>query len=145
MTARTTPHLDRNGLEVLGADECLELLASEPVGRLAFHLEGGPTVLPVTHVVTHGGVAFRTASGSKLDTAIMGRPVAFEVDAFDRARRTGWSVVVRGVATLVDDPEVEAELDERGLEVWAAHVEHGAWVLVRAEEISGRRLIMTAG
>jgi uncharacterized protein len=143
--ATTTPHLDRHGLEVLGPDECLELLASEPVGRLAFNLDGGPTILPVTHVVTHGGVAFRTASGSKLDTAIMGRPVAFEVDAYDRDRRTGWSVVVRGLATLVDDPEVEEQLDERGLNVWAAHVEHGAWVLVRAEEISGRRLVMTAG
>lgn len=145
MTAATRPHLDRHGLEVLGPDECLELLASEPIGRLAFHLEGGPTILPVTHLVSHGGIAFRTAAGSKLDTAIMGRPVAFEVDAYDRDRRTGWSVVVRGLADLVDDPEVEAELDERGLQVWAAHVEHGAWVLVRAEEISGRRLVMQAG
>ena len=136
----TTTHLDRNGLEVLGPDECLRLLASEPVGRLAFVLDGGPTILPVTYVVSHGGVAFRTASGSKLDTALMGRPVAFEVDGFDRDRRTGWSVVLRGVAEFVDDPDRIDELDERDLHPWSAHAEDGAWVLVRADEISGRRL-----
>ncbi len=136
----TTTHLDRNGLEVLGPDECLALLRSEPVGRLAYLHEGGPTILPVTFVVSHGGVAFRTAAGSKLDTALMGRPVAFEVDGIDRDRRTGWSVVLRGIAEYVEDPDRLAELDERDLHPWSAHAEDGAWVLVRAEEISGRRL-----
>ncbi len=136
----TTPHLDRNGLEVLGPDECLRLLGSEPVGRLAFVAKGGPTILPVTYVVSHGGVAFRTAAGSKLDVALMGRPVAFEVDGIDRDRRTGWSVVLRGVAEFVEDPDRIAELDERDLHPWSAHAEHGAWVHVRADEISGRRL-----
>lgn len=136
-----TPHLDRNGLEVLGPDECLELLASQPVGRLAFLHEGGPMILPVTYVVSHGGVAFRTAAGSKLDTAIMGRPVAFEVDGLDMDRRLGWSVVVQGVVEVVDDPEREAELEDRDLQPWSDHVADGAWVLLRAEEISGRRIL----
>jgi nitroimidazol reductase NimA-like FMN-containing flavoprotein (pyridoxamine 5'-phosphate oxidase superfamily) len=136
----TTSHLDRNGLEVLGASECLDLLASEPIGRLGFVSEGGPVILPVTYVVTHGGVAFRTAAGSKLDTAIMGRPVAFEVDGRDDERRIGWSVLVRGVAQLVEDADRIAELETRDLHPWSAHAEHGAWILVLAEEISGRRL-----
>lgn len=139
MTA-TTPHLDRNGLEVLGPGECLDLLAAAPVGRIAFVHDGAPTILPVTHVVTHGGVAFRSAPGSKLDHAIMGRPVAFEVDGLDVERRTGWSVVLRGVADMVDDAELEAELDQRELEPWSAHVAEGTWVLLRADELSGRRL-----
>ena len=136
----TTSHLDRNGLEVLGPDECLDLLRSEPVGRLAFVHDGSPDVLPVTYVVSHGGVAFRTAAGSKLDTALMGRPVAFEVDGFDRERRAGWSVVLKGVAEFVEDPDRIAELDERDLQPWSPHAEDGAWVVVRADEISGRRL-----
>lgn len=136
----TTTHLDRNGLEVLGPDECLDLLGSVPVGRLAYLHEGGPTILPITFVVSHGGVAFRTAAGSKLDTALMGRPVAFEVDGIDADRRTGWSVVLRGVAEYVEDPDRIAELEERDLRPWSAHVEDGAWVVVRADEVSGRRL-----
>lgn len=138
--ATTTTPLDRNGLEVLGPDECLDLLASQPVGRVAFVHQGGPTILPVTFVVAAGGVAFRTSSGSKLDTALMGRPVAFEVDGIDVGHRTGWSVVVRGVAEMVDDRHRIAELDRRGLHPWSPHLADGNWVLVRAEEISGRRL-----
>lgn len=137
----STTHLDRNGLEVLGPDECLALLAATPVGRVAFTHAGSPMVVPVTHVVSHGGIAFRSAPGSKLDHAIMGRPVAFEVDGVDPEQRVGWSVLVTGVAELVDDPGIEAELDTRGLQPWAGHVADGPWVLVRAEEISGRRIV----
>lgn len=142
---RTDIPLDRNGLEVLGADDCLELLASRPVGRLAFVDHGEPNILPVTYAVTHGGIAFRTTSGSKFDVAIMGRPVAFEVDGLDPHHRTGWSVVVRGVAELVDDDVRVAELEQRDLQPWSAHAADGAWVLVRAEEISGRRLVTQDG
>lgn len=138
--SQPTPNLDRHGLEVLGADECLELLASQPVGRLAFLHEGGPMILPVNFVPSHGGVAFRTADGSKLDVAIMGRPVAFEVDGFDAEGRTGWSVLVQGVAELVEDDERVAELEARDLHTWSAQAVDGSWAHVRAEEISGRRI-----
>lgn len=137
---RTDLPLDRNGLEVLGPAECLELLASRPVGRLAFVHDGGPMILPITYVMTHGGIAFRTTAGSKFDVAIMGRPVAFEVDGLDVARRTGWSVVVQGIAELVDDADRVAELEQRDLQPWSAHAVAGSWILVHAEEISGRRL-----
>lgn len=140
MTRSTSPSLDRHGLEVLSADECLDLLGSQPVGRLAFLREGGLMILPVNHVLSHGGVAFRTADGSKLDVGMMGRPVAFEVDGYDEHGLTGWSVVVRGVAELVDDDQRVAELDRRGLHTWSAHAVDGSWVRVRAEEISGRRI-----
>lgn len=141
--SQSTPNLDRHGLEVLGADECLQLLGSQPVGRLAFLHEGGPMILPVNFVPSHGGVAFRTADGSKLDVAIMGRPVAFEVDGFDAEGRTGWSVVVQGVAELVEDEERVAELERRDLHTWSAHAVEGSWTHVRAEEISGRRVTAT--
>lgn len=140
MTPTTIPSLDRHGLEVLGADECLELLRGQPVGRLAFLHEGGPMILPVNFVPSQGGVAFRTADGSKLDVAIMGRPVAFEVDGYDAELRTGWSVLLRGVAELVDDPERAAGLERRHLDTWSVQAHAGSWVHVRVEEISGRRI-----
>lgn len=140
MAATSTTPRDRHGLEVLGADECLELLGSQPVGRLAFLHEGGPMILPVNHVMAAGGVAFRAADGSKLDTAIMGRPVAFEVDGFDPEGRTGWSVVVQGVAELVEDEDRIAELERRHLHTWSDHAATGSWAQVRGEEISGRRI-----
>ena len=52
-------------------------------------------------------VIFRTDAGSKLDAAVRGDRLAFEIDGFDALEQTGWSVLVRGAAELVTD---EAEL-----------------------------------
>ena len=72
-----------------------------------------PFVVPVNYVLSCDTVLFRTHPGTKLD-ALRRRPVAFQVDSIDEARRTGWSVLVQGIAheasphDLVDadaDPE----------------------------------------
>ena len=65
---------------------------------MAFIEAGEPMVLPVNHTVVGRRVVFRTFRGSLLHEALMKEPVAFQVDAFDPERRTGWSVVVRGIA-----------------------------------------------
>lgn len=132
---------DRNGLEVLGLDECMDLLAMVPVGRVAFIAEGAPLIVPVNHAVWHGGVAFRSAPGSKLDAAIMERYVAFEVDGLDREQRVGWSVVVQGVAETIDDPGDVNALDALGMQPWSPHVSNGRWVRIRPDVVSGRRVI----
>jgi len=130
---------DRHGLEVLGLQDCLDLLASRPYGRLAYLDAGGPSIVPVNHVVDGSTVVIRSLDGGKLGAAIFERPVAFELDDLDPATRTGWSVVVRGRAEVVDDAEagrLAADLDS-----WA--VQPGArttWVRIVADEVSGRRL-----
>jgi nitroimidazol reductase NimA-like FMN-containing flavoprotein (pyridoxamine 5'-phosphate oxidase superfamily) len=114
------------------------LLASVPVGRVAFVEAGEPIVLPVNHTVVGHRVAFRTTQGALLHEALMDRSVAFEVDDFVPERRAGWSVLVRGRATLADD---EAELDGLVLDAWADSVERNDWVVILADEISGRRIV----
>ena len=94
---------DHAGLVVLSFDECLELMASSGVGRLAFLADGEIEVLPVNYTIDGARVAFRTATGTKLDAAIEQAVVAFEVDAFDPSERTGWSVVIKGRAEVVSD------------------------------------------
>jgi nitroimidazol reductase NimA-like FMN-containing flavoprotein (pyridoxamine 5'-phosphate oxidase superfamily) len=135
-----TPLTDRLDLEVLSADTCWELLASTPVGRVALLDAGEPAVFPVTYAVVARWIVFRSQPGTKLEAAAMGKPVAFEVDSWDATERTGWSVLVRGVAHLVDDETELAHLDGLGLEPWAAAVADGTWVRIRPEEVSGRRL-----
>ena len=130
--------LDHQGLEVIPPEECWQLLADAPVGRVAFNEAGEPTVLPVNHAVVGHRVVFRTLRGSLLHEALMAEPVAFQVDSFDVIERTGWSVLVRGVADLADDPE---ELEKLELHPWADSVEREDWVQIRAEEISGRRIV----
>lgn len=130
--------LDHQGLEVIAPEECWQLLADSPVGRVAFNEAGEPMVLPVNHAVVGHRIVFRTLRGSLLHEALMAEPVAFQVDSFDALERTGWSVLVRGVADLAEDPE---ELEKLELHPWADSVEREDWVQIRAEEISGRRIV----
>ena len=92
----TSLSLDHSGLGVLSQEECLRRIRTARVGRVAFVENGEPVILPVNHGLDGDSVIFRTAPGSKLTAAEDEVPVAFEVDAFDADRRTGWSVVIRG-------------------------------------------------
>ena len=132
------PNVDHKGLEVLDADECWELLASTPVGRVGFVQAGEPMVLPVNHAVVGRRVVFRTRPGSLLHEALMREPVAFQVDDFDRVTRSGWSVLVRGVADHAEDPDT---LWATELDAWADSVERDDWVEIRADEVTGRRIV----
>ena len=131
-------NLDHQGLEILSPRECLELTASTPVGRIAFVQAGEPMVFPVNHGVKEGHIYFRTSRGALLHEALMGQPVAFEVDGFDMESRTGWSVLVRGQARVVDDP---SETEGLGIEVWPDAVEREDWVTLMSEEMTGRRIV----
>ena len=133
--------VDRHGLEVLPLAQCLALLRSRPLGRLAYVDAGSPVIVPVNYLVDGHHLVLRTRAGGKLDTAIMGGPVAFQVDDHDPARGTGWSVLVQGRAEVVDDEaEITRYADE--LDSWAVpdDAPDVAWVRIVADEISGRRL-----
>lgn len=133
--------LDPQALEVLDREECRDLLAAVPVGRIAFcRGDGVPTVLPVNHLVDSWTVAFRTTFGSKLSAALLERPVAFEVDGYDERDRTGWSVLARGPAEHVTDGSIVRRLETLELDVWPAGVERSRWVRVQMDELTGRRI-----
>lgn len=140
MSDMSAPATDRNGLEVLPLQECLELAASVPIARVAVNASGSPVVMPVTHSLVGSAIAFRSASGSKLDAAIMNRPVTVEMDDWDGGTRTGWSVLFIGIASPADDPELIATLDAQAPPAWV-HERDMEWVIVRADEISGRRIL----
>lgn len=131
---------DRHGLEVLDFAQCLALLRSRPLGRLAYIEAGAPVVVPVNHVLDGSSVIIRTVLGGKLDAAIVGQPVAFQLDDHDAARGTGWSVLVKGRAVLVDDEDRTGRYAE-ALDSWAVQPgDDTAWIRVVADEVSGRRL-----
>src|SRR5688572_32374595 len=94
----------RSGLEIIPRKECLLLLAGQKVGRLGFVIDGQPMVLPVNYGIQGDVVVFRTGEGTKLDAARLGK-VAFEIDEVDVESRTGWSVVVQGVAEEITDTD----------------------------------------
>jgi uncharacterized protein len=140
----TSLPLDHSGLGVLSRQECLDRLAAARVGRVAFVSQGDPVILPVNHGMDGEAVIFRTAPGSKLLAADSEQAVAFEVDGYDADRRAGWSVLVRGVATTVEDQEEVKRLNLLGVWPWADLVERTHWVRIRTYSITGRQTVHPA-
>lgn len=134
--------VDHLGLEVLGPDECWDLVARAPVGRVAFVNAGVVEVLPVTHGVVGHRIVFRSGDGGKLTASRMAPSVAFEVDEWDPTDNSGWSVLARGTAE--SSPTDAEALDALGLESWVASADRGTWIEVRIDEITGRRLPRTS-
>ncbi len=139
----TTPAVptDHAGLEVLTRAECDHLLATTPIGRVAFQSDGEIEVLPVNFVWIDGTVAFRTAAGAKLEAAARHAPVSFEIDSWDPETRTGWSVLVKGVSIEILEEDDEASLKTTGLRPWAEAVERRRWVRIRPDDITGRKIL----
>ncbi len=126
------------GLEVLSDEECRRLLTTAQVGRVAV-CTGHPAILPVVYGILDGDVVFRTAPGEKLIAAALQRTVAFEIDDYSVATRSGWSVDVVGTAEEIVHPDELARAEALGLEPWAGDV-RDRFVRIRTEEVSGRRI-----
>lgn len=121
----------------LTVDECMQLLASLEIGRVAVAFPGGaPIVVPVNYVVDGGVVVFRTDPGSKL-SALREHPLSFQVDVIDPIHRTGWSVLVQGVA----EEATPALVDHLALTPWAGGVK-AHWIRVLPSAIAGRRVCL---
>jgi nitroimidazol reductase NimA-like FMN-containing flavoprotein (pyridoxamine 5'-phosphate oxidase superfamily) len=130
--------LDRNGLVVIDAAECMRLLGSHHLGRLAVVVDGQPLVFPVNYALDGAQVVFRTGSGTKLHGAD-GRRVAFEIDGSDVTYHTGWSVVVVGTAFEEHDPLKVHELESLPLAPWGPG-EKSHWMRIQRSAVTGRRI-----
>jgi nitroimidazol reductase NimA-like FMN-containing flavoprotein (pyridoxamine 5'-phosphate oxidase superfamily) len=135
---------DRHGLEELGHDECMRLLATRSVGRVGITISALPVIFPVNFAVLDGDVVFRSSPGSKLTAAAQRAVVAFEVDDVDNMYHSGWSVLIVGPAHEIID---QAELDRARklpLTPWAPGTK-GHYIRIRSEIVSGRRVGTWAG
>jgi nitroimidazol reductase NimA-like FMN-containing flavoprotein (pyridoxamine 5'-phosphate oxidase superfamily) len=130
----------RTGIEVIERAECLDLLRSTGIGRIAVVEAGHPVIFPVNYAMDDEVIVFRTAEGTKLDATVRGGPASFEIDDTDRHTRTGWSVVVTGWARVVTSPAVIERLEGLDVRSWSEH-RKDHWVAVHPERISGRRIV----
>lgn len=130
---------DHAGLEVIPEDECLRLLSGATLGRVALSIGALPVVLPVNFVMDDGNVVLRTQKGSKLNAALAGAVVAFEVDEYDAVYHAGWSVLLTGVAGVVTVPEELSRLKHLPLRPWAPG-ERDNYVRITRHIITGRRI-----
>jgi nitroimidazol reductase NimA-like FMN-containing flavoprotein (pyridoxamine 5'-phosphate oxidase superfamily) len=136
--------VDRNGLEVLSREECLRLLSTAVLGRLAVSTAALPTILPVNFCFDGQRILFRTGDGTKLHAATRNAVVAFEVDDIEPAAQTGWSVVVTGVARELTQPGELDDATEQPLRRWAPGPDHRV-VAISTDMVSGRRIFSSPG
>ncbi len=129
----------RTWLEHIGGVECWQLLASVPVGRLGVVSDGAPEIYPVNHAVDDWTIVFRTDPGSKVRGLLRSPAVCFEVDGIDPDHETGWSVLVKGRAANVVDPDELRHLQSLSLRYWSLG-EKEQWVRINPVEVTGRRI-----
>ena len=131
---------DETGFEVLGEEECLELLRLGSFGRVAVTVEAIPAVFPVNYRFADGAIHFRTGEGIKLASATRHAVVAFQVDDIDRIYHAGWSVLAVGTAQELKESADLAWAGQLPLRAWAPGVrEH--FVRIVPDFVSGRRII----
>ena len=126
----------------LRIEECYRLLAQHEVGRLGVNAEHYPLIIPVNYALDGTAIIIRTHPGPLLRAASHAN-VTFEVDDIDRRTRSGWSVLVRGLAEEVDEQhraDLVARTAASGVRPWAPG-EHGHWLRIIAHHATGRRIV----
>jgi nitroimidazol reductase NimA-like FMN-containing flavoprotein (pyridoxamine 5'-phosphate oxidase superfamily) len=122
-------------VQVLSADDCLELLQTEQLGRLVASVGDRIDVYPINYLVDGRRVLFRTAEGTKLVELTIDHRVVFEVDHTDAT--SGWSVVAHGSArTLTTSAEI-AVADALDLRSWVPTTKYNTVEIV-PDELTGR-------
>jgi hypothetical protein len=126
-------------LDELDEEECRQLLGTAVIGRIAFTERALPAIQPVRFALLGNDIVIPTREGTKAAAARRGDVVAFEVDSFDLAGRTGWSVTAVGPSCVVPEREFAA-LDALGLRPWAA-ADRPCYIAIRPRLWYGRRLV----
>lgn len=137
----TTPDDRSNGSIVeLPEEECLALLGTTTVGRIAFVDDRGQQLVPVNFAVMDGAIYFRTLPNGFLSSLAKGHAdVAFGVDHQD-VFRDGWNVTVRGSAREADDrATINKVLANHRLKPWAGGT-RPLVIKITPTSIAGRRV-----
>lgn len=130
-------------LSQLEEAECYRLLASRAFGRLVATADALPLVVPVNFALDGRAIVLRTAPESLIARATNGAVVAFEVDDIDPVSRSGWSVVVTGVARPVREEGERLRAAQLKLVTWVAG-DRDHFVRISPGMVTGRFLSPSA-
>ena len=129
----------RTWVEHLSLRECWDLLAETQVGRIGVLSDSAPEIYPVNHVVDRGTIVFRTDPGTKLRSVLRSPAVCYQVDGIVPEAATGWSVLVKGLASELTDPDELRRVDDLDLRFWALG-DKVHWIRITPAEVTGRRI-----
>lgn len=128
----------------LSRAEAMRLLGTIGHGRVVFTRQALPAIRPVNHLIDDGRVIVRTRLASRVSAAVRsrnssGQVVAYEADDLDPQQRTGWSVVVTGLASTVTDPDQVARYEQL-LHPWV-NMAMDTVIAIEPEIVTGSRII----
>ncbi|GAA3811759.1 pyridoxamine 5'-phosphate oxidase family protein [Nocardioides panacisoli] len=129
-------HWYKSHVRAIEREECISLLRTQKVGRIAFTDDSGPDTIPVNFALDGEDVLIATTGYSAMARAATGARVAFEVDEIDPFTESGWSVVIRGHAhrespfAPMDNPPYP----------WAEG-NRGYVIRIKPDAVTGRRLV----
>jgi uncharacterized protein len=103
-------------LEPLTEDQARGLLATGEIGRVGITIGALPAIFAVNYRLIDRSIVIRTAPGSKMSAAAESAVVASEVDDYQLADRSGWSVLVVGRAEVIHDVAMACKALDAGLE-----------------------------
>jgi uncharacterized protein len=128
------------GLIELDRAECMELLAAQSVGRIAYAINTGARILPVNYILGDDCIIFRTVPDGEIFRHALNSNCAFEIDETDEFFESGWSVVAVGRLQLATEDDFASMRYGKQPEPWAGG---SRWMFVRlpCEQVSGRRVI----
>lgn len=136
MPDAATVDLDRQGLGVLTEQQCLALLGSARLGRIALTDRALPIILPVGFARLDDDLIFRVGQGALSRAARMGQVVCFEVDWADDAFEQAWSVAAIGQLSMLQEPARLIRAERLDLMSWSAQCDE--FVQLTPQMISGR-------
>jgi uncharacterized protein len=114
---------------------CLALLTTQHVGRLIIEA-AEPIVRIVNYTAFEQTIMFRSDPGPQID-AIVDRSVVFEADMVDERTRSGWSVVVRGIARDHSEHLAGFGQSRANVDPWAPGPK-SRWIGIAINEVTGR-------
>jgi nitroimidazol reductase NimA-like FMN-containing flavoprotein (pyridoxamine 5'-phosphate oxidase superfamily) len=130
---------DGRSLTALPRTECLRLLRTVRVGRAIFTFRALPAVVLIPYGVDGDALFMWTGADTRLASAADNGVIVFQADELDPASRSGWSVVVTGVAEIVRDPEERPNAAVL-VESWAAPGIRDVLVCLPVAVVTGRRI-----
>jgi nitroimidazol reductase NimA-like FMN-containing flavoprotein (pyridoxamine 5'-phosphate oxidase superfamily) len=146
-TLGVVPFIDESsGLEVIALAECVALLESTEIGRIAVSTAAGPRIYPINYHWDGEAIVFRVAPDSTVASS-EGTSCAFEVDGSDLRRRRGWSVIALGEPTVVDpdeSPKTLERLERLALYPWVPGTKD-LWLRLIPAPLTGRRTVHPNG
>jgi hypothetical protein len=84
-------------------------------------------------------ILFRTDPGSKLRGLLRSPAVCYQVDGIDPIDATGWSVLVKGRAVELHDPDAVRHAATLPLRYWTLG-DKAHWIRIIPDEVTGRRI-----